>query len=362
MPTNAELLFQPIRLGNLHLPNRVVMAPMTRSQCPGGVPTERVAAYYARRAAHGVGLIITEGVLIEDPVAGGYPDCPHMYGDAALQGWRGVIDAVHAAGGCIAPQIWHVGGIHRLGEPPNPQLPGLGPSEVREKGETLVRAMTPSDIERIVDAYATAARNAKKIGFDAVEIHGAHGYLIDQFLWERTNRRSDAYGGNFAHRLRFAVEVVTAVRAAVGPEFPVIFRFSQFKPQDYAARLAENPEMLAALLLPLRAAGVDIFHASCRRYNDPEFPDSPLNLAGWSKKITGLPSITVGSVGLDDVSWSGAKAADIAPLLERLTRNEFDLVAVGRALLADHAWASKVRQGRLGEVDPFVKGSLQHFM
>lgn len=358
MTTVLDLLFQPVHLAGLDLPNRVVMAPMTRSHCPGGVPTPEVAAYYQRRAVHDVGLIITEGVLIDDLVAGGYPDCPVLHGEAALQGWRGVIDGVHAAGGKIVPQIWHVGETHRLGEEPRADLPGLGPSEVRDGERVVVREMSRGDIDRIVAAYAQAAANARAIGFDGVEIHGAHGYLVDQFLWEGTNHRRDDYGGSFANRLRFAVAVTAAVRAAVGPDFPVIFRFSQWKPQDFSTRLVTTPEALAELLLPLKAAGVDIFHASNRRYWEPEFAGSELNLAGWTKRITGCPVITVGSVGLDDVSWGGANATGIEPLLARLERGEFDLVAVGRALLADYAWARKVREGRMGEMVPYTKGCL----
>ncbi|MBF0191045.1 MAG: NADH:flavin oxidoreductase [Magnetococcales bacterium] len=358
MALSTEILFQPVTLGAFSLPNRVVMAPMTRSHSPGGVPTVAVAEYYARRAANGVGLILTEGVLIDDPVAGGYPDCPVIYGAEALNGWKRVIDAVHQAGGRIMPQIWHVGEVHRLGEPPNPEQPGLGPSEVRDGEKVLVRAMSHDDIRRIVAAFAEAARQAKAIGFDGVEIHGAHGYLIDQFLWEKTNRRDDDYGGDFTRRLRFALEVVRAVKSAVGSDFPVVLRFSQWKPQDYAARLAETPEALADLLLPLKEAGVDWFHASNRRYHEPEFPGSGLNLAGWTKLITHCPTITVGSVGLDDVSWVGANATGVDPLLERLQRNEFDLVAVGRALLADHAWARKIREGRINDLIPYTKEAL----
>lgn len=359
MTISTEILFQPCQFGPLQLPNRVVMAPMTRSQSPGGIPTAEVAAYYARRAANEVGLIITEGVLIDDPVAGGYPDCPLMHGEAALTGWRPVIDAVHKAKGRIMPQLWHVGEVHRLGEAPNPQLPGLGPSEIRDGERILVRAMTLDDIHRIINAFAMAAVNAQAIGFDGVEIHGAHGYLIDQFFWETTNRRQDAYGGSFANRARFAIEVVAAVRAAVGADFPILFRFSQWKPQDYTARLADSPQTLTDLLLPLKAAGVDIFHASNRRYQEPEFPGSHLNLAGWTKQITGSPTITVGSIGLDDVSWSQANPTGIEPLLTRLANQEFDLVAIGRALLADYAWARKIREGKSDQMIPYSKKALK---
>ncbi len=360
MTLSPNILFQPIQLGQLHLPNRIVMAPMTRSHSPNGIPTADVAAYYARRAAHGVGLIITEGVLIEDQAAGGYPDCPHLYGEAALQGWRLVIDAVHKAGGRIMPQIWHVGEVHHLGAIPNPHYPGLGPSEVRQGDQVVVQAMTKADIDRIITAFAQAAKNAQTIGFDGVEIHGAHGYLIDQFLWEETNKRTDNYGGSFTNRLRLAVEVVRGVREAVGDEFPIVFRFSQWKPQNYAAKLVTTPTALAELLIPLKEAGVDIFHASNRRYHEAEFDGSELNLAGWSKKITGCPTITVGSVGLDDLSWSAANSTNIDPLLARINRNEFDLVAIGRALLADFAWARKIQTGTNAKIIPYTKQALKN--
>jgi 2,4-dienoyl-CoA reductase-like NADH-dependent reductase (Old Yellow Enzyme family) len=134
---------------------------------------------------------------------------------------------------------------------------------------------------------------------DGVEIHGAHGYLIDQFFWEGSNRRDDEYGGDLAGRSRFAIELIQAVRAAVGPDFPIIFRFSQWKQQDYTARLVQTPQALAAFLQPLSEAGVDIFHCSTRRFWEPEFDGSELNLAGWTRQLTGKPTITVGSVGLD---------------------------------------------------------------
>lgn len=134
---------------------------------------------------------------------------------------------------------------------------------------------------------------------DGVELHGAHGYLLDQFLWAGTNRRTDAYGGDPVARTKFAAEIVAAVRETVSPDFPVIFRYSQWKQEAYDARLAQTPEELDAILTPLAAAGVDAFHASTRRYWLPEFEGSDLNLAGWTKKLTGRPTITVGSVGLD---------------------------------------------------------------
>lgn len=359
-------LFQPFRLGSLQLSNRVVMAPMTRSFSPGGVPNAAVVDYYRRRAAGAVGLIITEGTTVNHPAANGYPQVPRFHGEDALAGWKQVVEAVHGEGGKIVPQLWHVGSVRRPGIEPDPSVPGYGPTGIIEDGVEQVREMSQSDIDAVVAAFAQAARDARAIGMDGVEIHGAHGYLIDQFFWAGSNQRSDQYGGSPANRSRFAVEVIRAVRAAVGADFPIIFRFSQWKLQDYNARLVQTPEELAAFLEPLSAAGVDIFHCSTRRFWEPEFPGSPLNLAGWTRQLTGKPTITVGSVGLDGSEFTAffgntrevAQPSALDGLLERLQREEFDLVAVGRALLVDPQWALKVREGRQAEILPFSREAL----
>jgi 2,4-dienoyl-CoA reductase-like NADH-dependent reductase (Old Yellow Enzyme family) len=360
---SVDPLFQPFEFGRATLKNRVVMAPMTRSQSPGHVPGENVAEYYRRRAEGGVGLIITEGTVVGHPASNGYPDVPLFDGETALAGWKRVVEAVHGEGGCIIPQIWHCGSIRQAGMPPDPEVPGYGPSPVPHpfyngKGQ-VPHEMTQSDIEEVVAAFARSAGHAEALGFDGVEIHGAHSYLIDQFFWETTNRRSDKYGGDLVARTRFAVELIRAIRRAVSPDFPVVFRFSQWKQGDYRHKLAKDPRELEAFLAPLSEAGVDYFHASTRRFDDPEFEGSVLNLAGWTKKITGKPVITVGSVGLDSDflrSYAGkeARRASIDALLDRLDRDEFDLVAVGRALLADAAWANKVRSGREEEIRVFT--------
>ncbi|MNZ45523.1 NADH oxidase [compost metagenome] len=322
--------------------------------------------YYRRRAAAGVGLIITEGTLVGHKAANGYPDVPNFFGEEALAGWKQVVDAVHAEGGKIVPQLWHVGAVRRLGTEPDPSVPGYGPSEKIKDGKQLVHGMTHEDIKEVIAAFAQAARDAKAIGMDGVEIHGAHGYLIDQFFWEGSNRRTDEYGGSLANRSRFAIELIRAVREAVGPDFPIIFRYSQWKQQDYTARLVQTPEALGEFLKPLADAGVDIFHCSTRRFWIPEFEGSDLNLAGWTRKLTGKPTITVGNVGLDGSEFQAffAKTDEVAQpsaidgLLERLNNQEFDLVAVGRALLVDADWALKVRDGRLQDIKPFSRAAL----
>jgi len=359
---NPEILFRPLHLNGLELKNRIVMAPMTRKFSPGGVPGANVADYYRRRAEGGVGLIITEGTTIGRPAASNNVDIPNFHEPASLAGWAGVVSAVHSAGGRIAPQIWHQGLSRKPDSGPRPDAPSEGPTE----SDPGTKAMTDVDIADTVEAFANAAAAARRIGFDAVEIHGAHGYLIDQFLWADTNGRTDAYGGNAIERTRFATEVVRAVRTAVGPDFPLMFRYSQWKPQDYSARLAETPEALEALLAPLADAGVDAFHASTRRFWQSEFEGSDLNLAGWTRKLTGRPAISVGSAGLGGEDFSrqlmgnstGAPVAGLDDLVRRMEAGEFDLIAIGRALIGNPDWPTLVRTGEVDRLNPFDKTML----
>ena len=364
MSATSDLLFTPFSLSKLQLKNRIVMAPMTRSFSPGGVPGADVAAYYRRRAENQVGLIITEGTVINHPASTNDPRVPHIHGEAALAGWAKVVTEVHAAGGSIMPQIWHVGTVRRMGDKPNPEAPPIGPSGLFKPGVKVVEPMSEAEIAAVIAAYADGAAAARRLGFDGVELHGAHGYLIDQFFWEGTNQRSDRYGGDMVARTRFAVEVIQACRRAVGPDFPIVFRYSQWKQQDYKARLADTPQKLEQFLKPLSAAGVDIFHCSTRRFWEPEFEGSGLNLAGWTKKLMGKPVITVGSVSLDTDMFAafrgqGAAITSIDKLLDMFEREEVDLVAVGRALLIDPAWATKVHEKRMQDLIPFTAESLR---
>jgi 2,4-dienoyl-CoA reductase-like NADH-dependent reductase (Old Yellow Enzyme family) len=361
---HADALFRPITIGTLTLPNRVVMAPMTRNFSPGGVPDENVAAYYRRRAENGVGLIVTEGTVIDHPASTDSVRVPRFYGADALAGWSAVVAAVHGAGGRIFPQIWHVGMRRAPGTGPFPDAVSIGPSGINVKGEQVTPPMTAEEIAQVIDAYGRAAGDARRLGFDGVEIHGAHGYLIDQFFWSFTNKRIDTYGGDFIARTRFAADVVSACRRATAPDFPIVFRFSQWKGNHYDARLVTTPDELARFLAPLVDAGVDVFHCSTRRFWQPEFDGSPLTLAGWTKTLTGKPSIAVGSVGLTDdfISWfAGAPTGTrgIDDLITRLEAGEFDLIAVGRALLADPAWAAKTRDGRASDITTFTRDLLQ---
>ncbi len=358
-------LFRPFTIKGLTLPNRIVMAPMTRSFSPGGIPGDDVAAYYRRRAEGGVGLIVTEGTGVERVGAVNDPNVPNFFG-AALPGWGKVVTETHAGHGLIAPQLWHVGAARNHANPTPP--PQESPSGLFKPGKPFGHAMSDTDVADAIAAFGRAAGDAKRLGFDAVELHGAHGYLIDQFFWTGTNERSDRYNGpTIGERGRFAAEILKSVRAAVGPDFPVIIRISQWKQQDYTFKIALNPAEMTEWLAPLVDAGADILHCSQRRFWEPEFPeldgDDGLNFAGWAKKLTGVPTITVGSVGLSGEFIAGfageaSQPASIDRLLERLERDEFDLVGVGRALIVDPDWANKVRDGRFDELQNFDRAAL----
>jgi N-ethylmaleimide reductase len=215
-------LFDPVRLGELALPNRIVMAPMTRNRAVGALPGERNAIYYAQRAS--AGLIVSEATQVT-PRGVGYPDTPGIHDDAQIAGWRRVTDAVHRAGGRIALQLWHVGRISHSsfhgGAPP------VSASAVRPAGHAWTpagqqpyetpHALTGDEIRDVIAAFAAGARRARAAGFDAVEVHGANGYLIDQFLQTGTNHRTDEWGGPATNRIRFLVEVTRAVIDAFGP-------------------------------------------------------------------------------------------------------------------------------------------------
>lgn len=364
MDASPTHLTQPATLGKLPLRNRFVMAPMTRKRSPGGVPTPANAAYYRRRAEGGIGLIITEGALVGHPSASHEDDVPRLTPGPAEAGWRRVTDEVHAAGGRIAAQIWHLGG-ERL-----PSATAWIPDRI-----------TGPQSEELLAAYAQSARTATRAGFDAVEIHAAHGYLLDEFLWPRTNHRRDRFGGTAANRAAFPAEVIRTVRDNIPPDMPLIVRFSQFKERDYTARIADTPAELGAILGAFADAGADVLHASQRRFWEPAFADAPpepapptgptdlagptepadlrgpadpANLAAWAKRLTGLPTITVGSVGLlrPGGNASGRETGG-AGWLPGAAQGDF--VALGRILLANPDWVRLATAGRWDEIRPYRK-------
>ncbi|MSP89889.1 MAG: NADH:flavin oxidoreductase [Alphaproteobacteria bacterium] len=365
-----DLLFRPFAFGATTLRNRIVMAPMTRRRSPEGVPGPDVAPYYRRRAEGGVGLIISEGTYIDHPAASAYPNVPNFFGAASLAGWSQVLAAVRQAGAKMIPQLWHVGAIRQCGMEPDATVPGYGPCAQIADGTTLVKAITEADMDDIAQSYGRGARTAQDLGFDGVAVHAAHGYLIDQFFWDVTNRRADGHAGSIENRCRFAVQVIRTIRRAVGPGFPIVFRFSQWKMNDYDARIANTPEELGIILRALAKAGADIFDVSARRFWLPAFAGSDLSLAAWARRLSGKPVIAVGSVGLDQPHQSkvyrrpdnvDAKVTDIGTVIERMSQGDFDLVAVARAILADSQWVEKIRRDAFGEIKPFTHAAMMAY-
>ncbi len=370
---DLSALFTPFRLGNLTLSNRVVMPAMGLAICENGAPNADHAAYYARRAQGGASLVMTEGVYIDHPSSGDNPLLGRFHGEPALEGWRVVAEEVHAAGGYAMPELWHVGLIPLVadvmaGEEARyrPELGQVSPSGYIGPGRKVCEGMRQAQIDEVIEAYGRGADTARALGFDGVEIHGGHGYLIDQFLWGELNRRSDAYGGSARARGRFAAEVVAECRRRLAPGMPLIMRISQWKTIDYSARIAGTPAELEALLAPMAEAGVDLFDCSQRRFWEPIFEGSDLNLAGWTKKVTGKPTMTIGSVGLDcDMQASlgrgqeaGCHLASFDELASRFERGDFDLVGVGRALIAEPDWARVVQEGRFQDLKPFSPSAI----
>jgi 2,4-dienoyl-CoA reductase-like NADH-dependent reductase (Old Yellow Enzyme family) len=379
MTYSIEPLFTPFSLGCKTLRSRIVMSPMTRCRSPQGVPGQDVADYYRRRAEAGVGLIVTEGVGIDHPSALGQgpmgeENVPVMYGEAALAGWKKVVSDVHAAGGLIIPQLWHMGVMRAAGSGSFPDAPSSRPSGLwgpadkamlpppyLDKQLKPTAPMSESEIADVIAGYARSAANAKAAGFDGIAIHGGHGYLIDTFFWSETNRRDDRWGGDLVGRTRFGAEVVKAIRDAIGPELPIVLRWSQWKQHDYDAQLARTPQELEMFLRPLVDAGVDLFDTSTRIYSRPAFEGSPMTLAGWTRKLSGKPSMAVGGVGLSkdlQSSFAGGTVAvnNLDQVLEYFERGEFDLMAVGRSLLIDPQWALKARAN-----EAFVPFGLEHY-
>ncbi|WP_058037639.1 MULTISPECIES: 12-oxophytodienoate reductase [unclassified Rhodococcus (in: high G+C Gram-positive bacteria)] len=357
-------LFQPLRIRSLELSNRIVMSPMTRTYSIEGVPGRDVADYYRRRAEGGTGLIVTEGVAIDHETAVDHANVPNLHTPAAQAGWRKVVDDVHAAGGKIVPQLWHVGPLWGAMTQMDPSLKPMRPSgewgplgvtsysaAYVERAQASTEAMTEQDIQDVIDAYVRSAKHAVELGFDGIAIHGGHGYLLDSFFWEGTNQRDDAWGGDLERRTRFPAAVVAAIRAAIGPDLPIIYRFSQHKQQDFTAKIAETPEELGVILSALVDAGVDVLDASIRRFDVPAFEGSDLSLAGWAKKLTGAVTMAVGSVGIGK-SLRDSRIEGVAPVVdnipqleERIGSGEFDLIAIGRLHLADPALATTLRAG-----------------
>jgi N-ethylmaleimide reductase len=310
-------ILSPIQLGRLNLPNRVVMAPMTRNRAgPGNVPGDMNAAYYAQRAS--AGLIVSEATQVS-PQGVGYPGTPGIHSAAQINGWKRVTTAVHGAGGRIFLQLWHVGRISHPSLQPDGALP-VAPSAIAPAGQAMTkegmkpfvtpRALDTAEIPGIVEDYRCGARNAKAAGFDGVELHGAHGYLIDQFLRDSANKRTDRYGGSAANRARFLVEVTEAIVGEWGAD-RVGMRLSPTNPFNDVAD--SNPAATFATAVgELNRFGLAYLHIVEPAASDPvaagEMPDLRFFRKIWRGAL-------IGNKGYDLARANGAIRDGVADLV-----------------------------------------------
>lgn len=333
--TRTSPLFSPYRLAAIDLANRIVMAPLTRDRAgPGNVPTALMADYYAQRAA--AGLIISEASQV-CPEGQGYEATPGIHSPGQVAGWRRVTDAVHAAGGRIFVQLWHVGRVSNVAFQPGGGAP-VAPSAIRANAKTFVngefvptsepRALETAEIPDVVAAYAKAARNAMDAGFDGVEIHAANGYLIDQFLRDGSNRRTDAYGGAIAHRTRFLFEVVDAVTAEIGPERTGV-RIAPISPANDIAD-SDPTALFSAVVDGLDARGILFIHVIEGATGGARTLDQPFDFKALRKRFRGA---YMANNGYDKALAEAALAADDA-----------DLIAFGRPFIANPDLVERLRR------------------
>jgi 2,4-dienoyl-CoA reductase-like NADH-dependent reductase (Old Yellow Enzyme family) len=354
-------LFTPYRLKGLELANRFVMPAMQRGMCEDGKPSATLAQYYRRRAEGGVPLIIGESAAIDHPTATKQVASAWI-NHASRDAWKRCVDEVGEAGGHMLIQLWHEGAVRK-----DDGL-SISPSGLVQPDRPNGRAATLDEIGELVEAYVRSALVAQDAGAAGIEVHAAHGYFLDQFLWGAINLREDGYGGpDIAQRARFPAEIVAAIRAACGADFVISLRFSQWKEVDYGARVAETPAELGTFTGMMKAAGVDVLHASTRRFWEGEWDGDARNLAAWTKATSDLPVITVGSVGLDtDVMTTFIEGTDAKPrvaeaiddLEARIASGEYDLVAVGRALIGDPDFVKKIEARDYGAIRLFQRSDL----
>ena len=343
-------LFEPCQVGDLSLSTRIVMAPLTRNRAPGGLANARMAAYYRQRAnpATGAGLIITEATGISHQ-GQGYADVPGIWSAEQIASWKQVTDAVHAEGGKIVMQLWHVGRISHTSLQPNGQAP-VAPSAVAAKGKTVLlvdgkaqfvdvsapRALDATELPGIVEDYRRAAANAMAAGFDGVEVHAANGYLIDQFLRSGSNLRTDAYGGSIDNRARFLQEVMQAVVAEVGGGRTGV-RLSPVTPANDASDDLPQPlfEHVAQQLAPLGLAYVHIIEGSTGGPRDHQQGPAPFDYAALKAAYR-----QSGGQG----AWMVNNGYDL-PLAEQSLGEGADLIAFGRPFIANPDLSARLKQG-----------------
>jgi len=341
-------VMQSIKFNTIEVPNRFALAPMTRTSAePDGTPNGLMADHYEGYAKGGFGLVITEGTYTDDKASQGYANQPGIINEAQVAGWKTIVDRVHAAGSRILVQLMHAGAQFQAnrytGQP-------LGPSEVIPKGAPLgfygdqtewktPKAMTEADIQAAIEGFARSAANAKAAGFDGIEIHGANGYLLNQFLSTHFNRREDEYGGPLENRLRLVVDVVSAVREAVGKDFTVGIRLSQGTVTDPDFQLPEGESGFRQIVEAVREAGADFVHTTDVDVNRKHFIKGDQSLAGVASSVEGIELLLNGNI--DETNCQ-----DVA--------NQFPgaLLAIGKKALANPDFVQRLKDGKeIADID-----------
>ncbi|TDX28370.1 2,4-dienoyl-CoA reductase-like NADH-dependent reductase (Old Yellow Enzyme family) [Modicisalibacter xianhensis] len=335
------ILFEQPRIGHLTLKNRIALSPMTRtSATEDGLATEEMGRYYARFARGCYSLVITEGTYTDEAYSQGYLNQPGIANQAQADAWRRVVNAVHQEDGLIFMQLMHAGALSQGNRYTDETI---APSSVKPVGEQLdiyggqgefstPREMTRNDIESVIRSFAEAAGRARDAGFDGIEIHGANGYVLDQFLTDYTNQRTDEYGGSTENRIRLHVEVLEAVRREVGEDYPVGIRISQGKVNDFYHKWANGKEDARIIFESLAKAGPDFIHITEYDATRPAFDDGE-TLTELAKRYTHVPVIANGQLG------EPAKAEEL------IANGKADVITLGKSALANPSWPKRVMEG-----------------
>jgi 2,4-dienoyl-CoA reductase-like NADH-dependent reductase (Old Yellow Enzyme family) len=339
--TSSNRLFSPSRLKNVGLKNRIAVAPMTRTSATvDGLASGEMTLYYSEFAAGGFGLVITEGTYTDEAYSQGYANQPGLANDEQMKAWSKVVDRVHERGGRIFVQLMHAGALSQYNRF---RSESIAPSAIRPRGSQLelyggrgpYRApggMTESDISEALKGFSHAAELAVRAGFDGIEVHGANGYLIDEFLTSYTNAREDRYGGSVSGRVQFAVEVIRAVNRATCGRIPAGIRMSQTKVNDFDHRWEGGQRDAEIIFGALAQAPADFVHVTSHDALAPAFPGSP-TLAELARKFARTPVIANGGL---------ADPADAQDMLDK----GIELISIGRGALANADWPLRVKEGR----------------
>lgn len=344
-------LFAPVAINVMPLDNRLALAPMTRvSASDEGFVTEQMVRYYDRFAKGGFGLLITEGIYTDKAFSQGYQKQPGLSDDEQALAWRKVTDVVHASGGKIFAQLMHAGALSQFNRF---RRDSIAPSAIRPKGKQMSiyrgdgeyrmpREITLDEIDEVLTGFASAAARAIEVaGFDGIEIHGANGYLLDQFLTDYTNRRSDDWGGSTAKRVRFIVEVTRHVRRAIGSKVPLGVRISQGKVNDFEHKWSGAHEDAATVFGALAASGLDYLHVTEFEAWRPAFGDAGPSLVALARMHA--PNATI-------IANGSLHDPDRA---EKMLEQGADVIALGRGALCNPNWPQRVRAGEdLAIFDP----------